>query len=651
MKHMRLLILTTVFFILSCEDSSVSSDDYFSPVPIDNFRLLDHSGKSHELFYYDDASAIVIMVHGNGCPIVRNALPDFSALKSGFDNKNIRFFLLNSNLQDTRQSIAKEAEEWGITIPILVDESQLIGESLDLTRTAEILIIDPKTASIIYRGPLSNRVGYEVQKEQATQEYAADALQALLAGKKVLAADQATKGCLINFPHKDISTNEPISYVNDVAPILLNRCIRCHRDDGVAPWSMSSYDMVRGFGPMIREVVRLNRMPPWGADPHVGSWSNDFGLTVDEKKTLVHWIESGAIKDDGVDPLTVYEPPKNEWELGEPDLIIDVPPFKVPATGLVEYQYPSLKNPLNKDVWVRAVSIKPGDPKAIHHMYAGVSLETLGGYIPQKHSRLMEGYLMLWTPGNNYAELPSETAIHLPKDAIINFEIHYTPYGKASTDNTQMALYFTDEPPKNILRYSEVRNEFLLIPSFDGDYLAQSYHWFDRDATLHMLLPHSHYRGETAKYLLEYPNGEMKELLSVPKYNFNWQLGYHFEEPLAVPAGSRLIYQAAYDNSIYNPNNPDPSRDVPWGYQSADEMLFGPFTFTWDDETVDNIFYNSQKMYYTRLMGAMDKNMDGELARTEINKGYRRTFYPLFFRGDKNQDDKLSYTELMSAIK
>ena len=176
MKGLSLLLL----LILALPVLAVSPDQH-----VDNFELLDHAGISHELYYLSDAKAIVFMVQGNGCPIVRNALPDLKTIRDTYADQGIEFLMINSNIQDNRTTIAKEAEEYDISIPILVDETQLIGESLGLVRTGEVFVINPKTWSVVYTGPLNDRLTYESQKATTKHHYLKDALDDLLANETV----------------------------------------------------------------------------------------------------------------------------------------------------------------------------------------------------------------------------------------------------------------------------------------------------------------------------------------------------------------------------------------------------------------------------------------------------------------------------------
>ena len=205
---------------------------------VDNFMLLDHMGDAHELYYHRNASAIVMMVQGNGCPIVRNAIGEFKELRDKYADQGAQFFMVNSNLQDHRTTIRDEAEKYGIDIPILDDETQLVGESLGLIRTAEVLVIDPKNWSVAYRGPINDRQSYERQKATASEHFASLAIDSVIAGEKIETPTRETMGCLINFAERS-KDHSKISYSETIAPMLQEKCVTCHTDGGLGPWAMN----------------------------------------------------------------------------------------------------------------------------------------------------------------------------------------------------------------------------------------------------------------------------------------------------------------------------------------------------------------------------------------------------------------------------
>ena len=613
---------------------------------VDNFVLLDHRGDAHELYYYADAPAVVLIVQGNGCPIVRNALGDFRAVSESYAAKGVPFLMLNANLQDARATIAAEAEEWGIPYPILVDETQLVAESLGLTRTAEVLVIDPDGWRIAYRGPANDRLSYERQKQTASEHYLRDALDALIAGTDVAVASHGAMGCLINLPGVD-ADHDAISYSETIAPLLQDNCVTCHQSGGIAPWAMSDYNMVRGFAPMIREVVRTKRMPPWHADPHIGQWRGDRSLSVAQRQTLVHWVEAGAPRGDGPDPLLAARAQAPDWPLGPPDLVIELPSFDVPASGIVDYQFPVVKNPLERDVWVRAMSVKPGAVEVVHHVLAGTT--DAGAEVKYSGESLVRNYLGGYAPGNESHHMPDGTGVFIPKDSSFLFQMHYTPYGRPVTDRTQLGLYFHDAPPANFLRHSVVVKPTIRIPANAPAHAESAYFAFDRDAVLYSILPHSHYRGRSSTFELEHGDGSRETILSVPNYDFNWQRSYDFTEPRTIAAGTRLIHTTVYDNSRRNLGNPDPDRTVGWGLQSHDEMLYGDFVFRWVDERSDAPTHSHAHTAAVQWVGYMDRDMSGGVSPAEMPPSMRERLAGAFEDGDRDADGELNAAEFAAV--
>lgn len=612
---------------------------------IDNFRLLDHRGDAHELYYHRDARAVVIMIQGNGCPIVRNAIGDFQAVRKAYEARGVRFLMLNANLQDDRESIAREAAEFGIEVPVLVDETQLVGEALGVIRTAEVFVIDPNGWQLVYRGPMHDRITYEIQRAEARETYLTDTLDALLAGEPVPAAERDAVGCLVNFPDRG-HDHAGISYSETVAPILEENCAYCHTPGGIGPWAMTSHAMVRGFAPMIREVLMTGRMPPWHADPHVGAWQDDRSISNADKATLVRWIGAGAPRGDGPDPLEAVQPISQAWPLGEPDLVVEVPAFDVPATGVVDYQFPSVRNPLDRPVWIRAATVMPGDTTVVHHVLVGTS----ENYDPdtRNEQNVFENYIIGYAPGVESYVMPEGTGVYVPPGGAYVFQMHYTTSGRATTDRTRLGLYFAETPPDNFLRHHVIVDPTIQIPPGAEAHEESAYFEFHRDGVLYTLFPHAHFRGRAATFELHYPDGRETLLLSVPRYDFNWQRGYDFVEPLAVPAGTKLVHRMVYDNSANNPANPDPEKTVGWGLQSWDEMLYGAFSYAWAQESSAAPIHDPRRAEIAQFFGFADANMDGRLSWRELPDGIKRRLVQGFNVVDTNGDGGLDIDEFMA---
>jgi hypothetical protein len=533
---------------------------------VDNFRLLDHRGGSSELYYLSDMKAVVVMTQANQCELANKSIPRLGEINDQYQSRGVRVFMLNSALDEDRASIVAAMDKASTTIPVLEDPLQLIGESLDATRAGEVLVINPVGWKLAYRGPV----------EQATP-----VVEALVAGAAVQPKQVDVAGCAVNMPEKGKgAAHAKISYSKEIAPMLVDKCVACHRDGGIAPWQMTSYEIVKAFSPMIREVLRTQRMPPWHADPHYGAFKNNRSLTGEQVKALVHWIEAGAPQDKAPDPLKALNKQWPEWDMGEPNLVVETPSFAVPATGTIEYQNPIVKNPLGKDVWIRAIGFNPGDRGVVHHILAyGVKA---GGGGPFNMGTYLAGYV----PGGGVIRFPEDTGVLLTKDMDFRFQVHYTASGKQSADVTKIGIYYTDEAPKYPLRQFVLLDPRLKIPANTKDHrIVAPPRTFDRDVLLYSLTAHSHYRGKSSKFVAQYPDGREEILLNVPRYDFNWQTAYELKEPKFLPKGTKLVYDTVYDNSTQNKANPDPSIEVHWGEQTWQEMIYGNVRYRNIDET------------------------------------------------------------------
>ena len=600
---------------------------------VDNFMLVDADMEAHELYRLADAKAVVIVTQSNGDAVTRSLAPNLKALKSAYASKGVEFMMLNSNLKDTRETILAEAQKAGYDTPILMDSYQLVGESLGVTRSAEVVIIDPKTWKVAYRGALADGS-------------AAKALDALAAGQPVaMASSGLSKGAAIAFPERGVTK---VSYSKEVAPILEAKCVACHEEGGIGPFAMKDYATVKGFSPMIREVIRTDRMPPYHADPHVGKFSDDKRLTPEETKTLVHWVEAGAPRGEGPDPLGAVKHVAAEWPLGKPDLIIDVPAYTIPASGVVDYQRPAVPGTLTEGKWVRASTVKPGSRQGVHHLLTGwmAEMPANGKSSETKWAAsLGAGYAV----GAESSIEPANAGVYLPPGGAYGFQAHYTPFGKEAVDKSQIALYFYDKPPELIMHSVVVIDTTIQIPANEGRHKEVAYVQFPKDALLYSAFPHAHYRAYSSDLWIQYPDGTQKLLLDLPRYDFNWQRSYTFAEPIKVPAGSKLIAHYVYDNSKRNPSNPDPNINVSWGEQSFQEMLFTSLSYRWVGETASHRVNYDEEMGKTRLLGMMDDNLDGKLQKSELRGQMGAMLLKYFDVLDKNHDGALDADELSAA--
>jgi len=404
------------------------------------------------------------------------------------------------------------------------------------------------------------------------------------------------------------------------------KCVDCHQPNGIAPWHMTNYTQVKTFAPMIREAIRRDRMPPFDADDHYRAFEKSENLSADETKTLIHWIEAGApsdIAEGGEDPLVKGVAGRPDWPLGEPDLVVSIPAYDVPAAGVVDYQIPAVKSPLTEGKWLKATTFKPGNRQGVHHI--------LAGWLPKMPANgrgfdwqiSMGGYAV----GNESNVAPANWATWVPAGGAISFQMHYTPIGKAFTDDSKIAFYFQDEAPDMLKRQVVIADPSITIAPNTARHHETAYVLFPADAQIYAAQVHAHYRGYASKLWAIYPDGREEILLNMPHYDFNWQRDYIFKELIDIPAGTKLVADYWYDNSVNNKALfgdttkalTTPERKIFWGDQSFQEMLFTAVQFRWKDETADNPREDLMaQLQQTQILTMSDDNRDGKLQEAEL---------------------------------
>ena len=561
------------------------------PAAAANFRLIDHLGKSRELNYHlsdPNVQSIVLIFTGNGCAKVLEMIPAIKSLRNQFGSQGVLFWMVDANLSDNRSNIIVEANTQGIDLPILHDPSQVVAREYGAASTLEAFALkkDIETWTtnwvVFYRGALDDRLG--PAPVSSTQFYLSNALTACLSGQPVAISRTRPEGCPITF-----NPPQTLSYSADIAPLLQEKCVRCHSPGNIAPWAMTNYDMVRSYAQSTKQQVLAGAMPPWHADPFYGSFTNDSSLTPAQVAMLVQWINDGAPRGTGPDPLDGASIATNypfAWppELGQPDAVVSIPLQDIQPTGDVDYRYLTVTSPFANDVWLRAAVVRPGNVRVVHHslVFNGSSSQLMG----------LDGFFSGYVPGTEPATFPSGSGKLLRRGEQLTFQMHYITTGQPETDQTQIGFYVMTSAPANVLQTKSAFNtafvlggtaipagasEFEIsgqypIPLLGGSTLATN-------ILLYEMSPHMHLRGSRFRYEVVYPNGTREVLLSVPHYIFHWQRLYRLTQPKYIPKGSRIVGIGAWDNSPQNPDNPDPNSTVYWGEQTYDEMFIGYFNF------------------------------------------------------------------------
>jgi mono/diheme cytochrome c family protein len=429
-----------------------------------------------------------------------------------------------------------------------------------------------------------------VQRPKATKHELADAIDAILAGGEVKVPHAPAAGCRLTRTRAKAAAPS-VTFTKHVAPVLQARCQECHRPGEAGPFPLLTFRDAADWADMIREVVDDGRMPPWHADPSVGKFRNERRLTEAEKRTLLDWVDQGCPEGDPADlpsPRVFAE----GWRVGKPDLVVRMnDKLDVPATAPkngVPYRYVYAGEPFREDTWVKAAEARPDARAVVHHILvfavppnprlpADAPAEQLLGasFRGDDPDGFGQNLLAAYVPGDQPLVLPAGTAKKIAKGSRLVFEMHYTPDGKAREDRSSVGLVLAKGPPEHEVKTRAIANtDFTLVP-LAGDQRVKSSTTFTRPTVLLSLSPHMHLRGKAFEYAAVPPGGEAERLLSVPKYDFNWQTPYVLAEPRRLPKGTRIDCVGRFDNSARNASNPNPWAVVRWGEQTWDEMMIG----------------------------------------------------------------------------
>ena len=557
---------------------------------VGNFALLDHKGIYHQLRKYGDSKAVVIISTATNCLENIEKLPKYRLLRTTWENQGVSFLAINSSVDDDLADIRLMDSLHNVNLPILLDNSQLVAESLGLSKAGEIIVLEPNRSLVLYRGGLDidarrARPDRGITAQSGTTDLAKTLAAAVMGELDSFDETVVTEsvGCELDFPARDQHVSNVPDYATDVAPILEEKCVSCHLEGGIAPFAMDSHMMIQGWSPMMKEVIMTKRMPPAQVDPSVNHFTNARYMNPDQLQTLIHWIDAGAPRGNSeVDPLARVRSPETVWELGEPDYIVEVPAFTVPATGVLDYENVTINLPFEEDVWVRSIQHVPGDRRVLHHLLSYIVPADYDERIVEGENDSYREFLEGYAPGKDESvTYPENSGMFIPKDSAVQMSLHYTTFGKEAVDKTLLGLYFADEKPDH--QYSTYslshggRN--IVIPPRANEHKMSASYVFEDEVMLHGLRPHMHYRGKYMRMGVIYPDGTKDEIINVPDYNFAWQPTYRLADPMLLPAGSRVMIEGAFDNSQYNLGNPDPDAEVRGGAQSWDEMFIGYFSY------------------------------------------------------------------------
>jgi hypothetical protein len=390
------------------------------------------------------------------------------------------------------------------------------------------------------------------------------------------------------------------TFTRDVFPILQKTCVQCHRPGEMAPMPLTTYKEVRPWAAAIRETVLLRKMPPWYAEAPPGHFANDWRLTDAEVSTISRWIDAHTPEGDLADM-----PPARHfadgWLNGQPNLVLAIPkPVQIPASGNDLHPSFVFEHDFDQDTWVSGFEIRPDVRKIVHHANLNVVIPEPGktvdwNTLQEKGERKEDRNFTIKSihvgvPGRYAFQTAKGVAVLLPKGSRLRIDLHYVAYGQPVVEQTKVGLYFAEGHIDQERRNYNFQYKALRIPPNTPDYYCAGTKTVPEPVTVQQVACHMHVRGRSYRIWAELPDGREVELMNVPHYNFLWQQQYELAEPVHLPKGSILHYEAHYDNSRSNSllmQYDTPDREVVWAERTIDEMMGGHVLHTVDSQRLD----------------------------------------------------------------
>lgn len=562
-----------MFLLLLAAAGAASATDLKTGHAIDDFSLRDFRGNEVSLSSLQDSKVVVVAFLGTECPLARLYAPRLNDIANRFGTQGVSFLGIDSNQQDNQEEIAAFARNYQINFPLLRDPGNVVADQFAAERTPEVFVLGPDR-KVAYRGRIDNQYVVGVQRPEPDKTELIDAIEALLAGRPVSVPAVPSVGCHIGRVVKVAPTGD-ITYTKHISRILQERCIECHREGEIAPFPLTTFEDAVAWGETIVEVIHDGRMPPWFADPKYGTFLHDGRMPENEKELLRAWVANGSPQGSPED----LPPPREYltgWGMPEPDAVYSMSdkPFLIPAEGVIDYQNYTVDPGWTEDKWIKGAEARPGNRAVVHHILVFIRRPNKF-YLPALPGELVAAYAPGMKPTIAHTD---DMAVLAPAGSKIVFQMHYTPNGREEEDISKVGFNFADPADiKYEIKAGMAINVLFRIPPHHNNFPVNAAYVCDEDTRLLGVNPHMHLRGKSFRYEAIYPDGKREILMDCPRFDFNWQLGYQYAEPIKLPKGTKIVCTAHFDNSEENLSNPDPSITVTFGEQTWEEMMIGWF--------------------------------------------------------------------------
>ncbi|QEG27442.1 Thiol-disulfide oxidoreductase ResA [Gemmata obscuriglobus] len=567
MFHRLSLVLSVaaVFSLTASAQDAAKIGERVGKITLTDIRALPRT-----LADFGERKALVLVFTNTTCPLAQRYLPTLKSLEKAYRDKGVPFVAVNAAEDDTLLTMATHAVKYEVEFPTVKDFGGNAARALGVKRTPEAVVLDAEN-KVRYRGRIDDQFRLGGSRKEPTKQELKDAIEAVLANKPVDVAETEVDGCPIEFaaPRKAKGVN----FAEHVAPILKKHCWECHRSGGSAPFALTTAKQAAARAKSVAEAVATQRMPPWFAGHESVPFANRRALSDAERETLADWARTGAEPGDPDKAPAPPEPLTGKWQIGTPDLVLETGVIDLPARGDIPYRYAVLPHIFRDETWLQDVQILPDNPQSLHHCNMAFATLTEGF----KEENFITGQV----PGGEPMTLDPGVGCRIPKGALLVLQMHFVSTGKPEKCRVSVGFRYPRGVVDKQLRNMQLtRRDFAVPPGAPAHKVAAS-RTLEADAVGVGLFAHMHLRGKDMTFTAHPPAGKSEPLLVIPNYNFSWQIPYRWEPgQMKLAKGTKLECVAHFDNSSFNPYNPDPRATVRNGPQTHHEMMIGFFFYT-----------------------------------------------------------------------
>ena len=589
----RLGVLLAVGFLLAVLPAMTAAAPPKAGDPVDliGVRATDTEGNHHRIgVSMGKVQPAVLVFLDTACPVATRYVPTLNELHGDAQAAGVALYGVLSNPSITWRESADFVENFDIAFPVILDSAGDLALRLGPRVTSESFAIST-AGRVVYRGRIDDRFAAVGRLRTRIASYdLRTVIEALDGGGQPEPYETEAIGCFHHAwdqPGANGTGLDEVTYHRHIASLLEANCVECHRQGGIAPFSLEGYDNAKRWHRMVTFMTGERLMPPWRAVPGFGAFRDARRLSDHQIALLASWSENGAQRGDADDTMPVSSRPNSKWRLGKPDLVLSMSePFEVPADGEDIYRYFVIPTGFTEDKVVTALEFSPGDPKVVHH--ANYLMDYSGAGRVEDAKDEEPGFSVFgtgafldynawgiggWAPGMQPYVLEKGLGMWLPKGGDLMLEVHYHLNGKATTDRSEVAFYFAKEPVSRYVDGVVIGTQDLQIPPGDENYWRRFSMNVPSGMTLTDVTPHMHFLGREFIAIATLPDGSERPLIRIADWDFHWQNTFAYREPVHLPAGSRIDAWVRYDNSADNPQNPalEPAT-VTWGWETTDEM-------------------------------------------------------------------------------